>query len=648
MSAHSSPSTSLSAETKAASAGNREQREAILHASGPCLVLAGPGSGKTFVLIRHIRHLTEALHVPQEKLLVLTFSRAAAVQMRERYERETGAESRITFGTFHSVFYRLLKRVQGENRLVTDQDTEPLLAQIIRRYTGDAPPEMDEVRLAMTLARAVGEEKCDPSLSFADSFPMILGDYERALRGQGWIDFDGILLTFLSLLRENTVFRRQLQQRYTHVLVDEFQDINPVQYEILKLLAGGAGNLFGVGDDDQSIYAFRGSSPDICRRFLTDYPDAHRVVLRVNYRCSADIVLASSLVVRENKNRLEKRMQAKNASEVPVRLIAAENERREEEAVAAFLKSLPPSKRRCCTLLFRTNTQLQHFRKVLDGSADKGKAPSKSFPCSEIAGDLCAYLLCAEGVCAGAIPLESFSRILNRPNRLLFPELPHKRCLTRKEILSAVSGAAGRRAVQELLDDLSLLGRVRPGIGFRYLLGTLGYAAYAKDGISGEALRGLEAFLETLQEAAEQSESLPAFLEKIEEAAAAERLREENQTRKPAPPSSEGGPRLMTMHASKGLEFDTVLLPYCTEGRLPNRSAKSENEIEEERRLFYVAMTRAKHALLLFYAENPAGPSRFLDPLLIRPAGKKGGAVLTPPGVRLERAEDFLRKLPQG
>ena len=281
------------------------QREAVCCGTGPCEVIAGPGSGKTLVLTEHILYLIEHEHVPPSGILVLTFSRAAAAQMKERFSvRSQGRFRDVRFGTFHSVFFYILRESTGRNyALLTAFQREKILSQLILNYYDDPKerPAAEELEKMLRASSNTGED--------AEKIRCIQRDYRSYLRENRFIDFDDMILACRHILTRHAQVREYWQKQFRAILVDEFQDVNAEQYEVLRLLTDGRG-LFVVGDDDQSIYGFRGSSPSIMQRFMTDFPGAVRIFLGFNYRCSANICKAAGIMIRENRIRIEKAVQA--------------------------------------------------------------------------------------------------------------------------------------------------------------------------------------------------------------------------------------------------------------------------------------------------------------------------------------------------
>ena len=280
------------------------QREAVCCGPGPCEIIAGPGSGKTLVLTERILYLLDHFKLKPSQILVLTFSRAAAAEMKERFLKRAGENNRsVYFGTFHSAFFHILRESTRKDYAILGQSQKDrLISHLIGNYYPDENdrPQIEEIEKILRMAPAdIGDVKA----------ASIKRDYRSFLQENGYLDFDDMIIKCRRFLLSDPGSLRLWRSRFRAILVDEFQDINREQYEILKLLSDGQG-LFVVGDDDQSIYGFRGSSPSIMQQFMNDFPGASRVFLRNNYRCSGSVCKAAGLMIRQNKNRIPKDIRA--------------------------------------------------------------------------------------------------------------------------------------------------------------------------------------------------------------------------------------------------------------------------------------------------------------------------------------------------
>ena len=335
------------------------QREAVCCSLRPCEVIAGPGSGKTLVLTERIHYLIDHEKIDPSRILVLTFSRAAAAEMKDRFiKRDKERKRGVLFGTFHSVFFHILKEsTQIDYALLGQAQKEKLLRQLLRNHfpDPDSRPTLEEAEKALRSRSAVLPEN--------ESFPALRKDYRTFLRENHYIDFDDMILECSRLLRENAEARRYWRDRFRAVLVDEFQDINAEQYGILKLLTSGEG-LFVVGDDDQSIYGFRGSDPSIMEQFMADYRDADRIFLRSNYRCSGAICKASTMMIRANKMRIDKHVHAVRPAGSKTVLRGFADEAGEYLYLLRSIEALPDIYRQTLLLYYYEDMKAEEIAKI--------------------------------------------------------------------------------------------------------------------------------------------------------------------------------------------------------------------------------------------------------------------------------------------
>ncbi len=596
--------------------------------SGPCQVLAGPGSGKTYVIVQRILYLITVCQVPPSSILVLTFSKAAAAEMQQRFLLKSHHQyPEVSFGTFHSVFYQILKReAVPPPQLISVAFQMGLLQRLWEDVQGNTPAK-DEIR---ALAAAISRAKSDPGVNV--SIPFLTGGqfhticerYDRQLRERGLLDFDDMILECQKLLRSKKELLRRWQQRFPWILVDEFQDINTAQYEILELLAGQRANLFTVGDDDQSIYGFRGAAPGIMRRFLTDHPRAQRVELRCNYRCSQQIITLSQKLIVQNKDRLPKQVIATREAGPAVKKTGFLSAREEYDSMIRELQKMTAGQRSKTAIIVRTHMQGQRIYDALK-KAGISCAQEKQFQKQKLGNlffyeTVAGYFKLAAALGTGIIKRKELYLVMNRPERYLPRSIAKAETVTRDDLQKAVrENCATQKALSELLACCDTLRRMKPVHGIKYLRKTAGIERWlqTKDITAKECAL----LFDTLQREAvtmhSQRELLDLLCDKI-------RQQYDQSVGRSAPGMTaekentikEGSVHLLTMHASKGLEFDSVFLPDLNEGILPSRQADTPALIEEERRLFYVAITRARDRLWLFYvtgtAQSPVPVSRFL------------------------------------
>ena len=612
---------------------NTAQRCAVTWGEGPLLLLAGPGSGKTYTVTNRILYLIEQ-GVPPEEILVITFTKEAAEAMQQRFRKLSGGNYPVNFGTFHSVFYHILLESERAKhlKLLTDREKRKILYSIVKQLQtgagGDIPnadyaEEIPRILAAISLYKNtvnLGRATAEMPSEWRASFEKIMESYSAEMRKNKGIDFDDMLFACKRLLETDQVFRSSWQRRFRHILIDEFQDCNPVQYEVIKLLTAAPYNIFAVGDDDQSIYGFRGAEPDIMRRFADDFA-ARRLLLNLNYRCKGEIVTASLAVIGENRNRFPKELQAAEDSGGRALAIRHFTDRKEQDAwLLSEAEQWKPraAGRLSCAILFRTNSAMQRVAALLHGNGipfgmrDEGKSIYEHF----IAKDIMAYLALA----AGDWNRELLLRVINRPSRYISREAVGEG-RTLAEIRRYYMKGGGDARMRECLDrlerleqQLRSLEKMQPGLAVSYLLKAVGYEEYLR-GISGGNRERLTKWLE-LTEWFRNDAARYAGLKEWK--AAQEAYTETVLQRKRDVP--EEALQLMTVHSAKGLEFDRVIIPDCNEKNFPLGEMQSRETIEEERRIFYVAMTRAKKNLELLYLTGdqtrPRLPSRFLNPLL--------------------------------
>ena len=613
---------------------NSAQEEAIRHKDGPMLVLAGPGSGKTYVITNRVKHLIEECLVPPEEILVITFSRAAAGEMKQRFDTLTGGlYPGVTFGTFHACFFHMLQyaRGYGADSILRETDAISVLGEImteIRPEYAEDPAlvrdiyeEILRVKCSVLDTTQVEQLKHKPSTCDEKTFSEAFKRYLEALRVRRKLDFEDMLLLTRELLTEDDAVLAFWRKRYRYLLVDEFQDVNRLQYEIVRLLAGADGNLFAVGDDDQSIYGFRGSDPQIMQQMPKDMPSCRIVTLPVNYRSSPQITCAADALIANNSVRYRKDHTNVRPDGNAVRILRFDTVSSENEFLLSEITSLAASgcPLREIAVLFRTNLQMRSLCDAFGRAGIpyriRGFLPSLyDDPHVQV---VLAYLRAA----VGDRSRRTILTIANQPKRYL-----ERRLLTDAKIdLAAIREQAKREGktylatnVDRLIYDLSMLSRMNPYAAVNYIRKVIGYDKHVADHSprSEDALDTLAEF----QENAHAFETVPELFEAIENAS---RKDAGHRGAQPdgANESQDDRVALMTFHASKGLEFQHVYICDCNETLVPHKKALLPETIEEERRLLYVAMTRAREELSLLYTEKRFGkvlpPSGFLGEILL-------------------------------
>ncbi len=600
------------------------------------LVLAGPGSGKTFVVTQRIKYLIEQYHVKPDGILVITFTKAAAAEMQDRFARlNEGKLYPVHFGTFHSVFFQILRhtyRFTAQN-IIRERDKYRFLTQII----GEMPEEIrgqaqidDNIELLQNLLSEISavknngitpQEIQSTTVSQAE-FEYIFQRYKQEMNRCRLIDFDDMVLLCRNLLVERPDTLKLWQERFQYILVDEFQDICSLQYEVVRMLAKPQDNLFIVGDDDQSIYGFRGSKPEIMMNFTKDYPEAQQVLLNVNYRSKQGIVDTAGKLIAHNKVRFAKEVKAQNEQTDGVNIYSFSSKLKQAENIGLLIKQYmeqPGAKYSDIAILYRTNNHTVYTADKLmkEGIPFYMKEKPKNIYDSPIAKDIIAYLNYAlyENC------LEDFLRIMNRPVRYIKKSTVPRQAFRMEALIQ--NNKSTEYVVQnivDLYDALRFIKGLNPFSAVNFIRKGIGYEAFLKKQAlenGRDAAKEIE-MLEELMQLAKDFETIPEWLEHIQNYDTI--MREITQQENGLKSAGTDAVSMVTMHSSKGLEWKVVILPDVNEGVVPHKKAVTDNELEEERRMFYVAMTRAKESLFLFYIqEKEAGnllPSRFLDEIL--------------------------------
>lgn len=594
---------------------NEAQQKAMIHGEGPLLVLAGPGSGKTAVITRRISWLVTKHKVAPGNILVITFTKAAAMEMQERYERLCRENTEATavpvkgtanFGTFHAVFFKILKLAYNYSaaNIIKEEDSYQLISDIIRQAELEIEDEKDFIDGIRTEISKIKSERINIATYYSlncpeEAFQKIYRTYEEELRRRNLIDFDDMLVLCYELLVKRQDILASWQQKYQYILIDEFQDINRIQYEIIRLLAAPQDNLFVVGDDDQSIYQFRGAKPEIMLNFCKDYPSAGQILLNYNYRSKANIIQAALRLVSHNKKRFTKEIQAVKEAGAPVFTEVFPTQEEENEKIVELVrqyhrKGIPYPE---IAVLFRTNTQARSLMGKLMalGVPFRMRDTVPNLFEHWIAKNIIAYIKVAMGSRDRGLILQ----IMNRPKRYLARDVltsPTVSFFDWKQAYKDKKWAVENISALEY--DLGLIAKANPYAAVNYIRRAVGYDKYLEEYAEYRRMRPEELY-ETLNELQESARGFDTFeewflyMEQYKEELA--RQREKKQQARYSEPFD--GVTLETMHSAKGLEYEVVIVPDANEGITPYKKAVSPDEIEEERRMFYVALTRAKQFL---------------------------------------------------
>ncbi len=622
---------------------NERQREAVLTTEGPLLVLAGAGTGKTRVITYRVAHLIE-MGVPGSAILAVTFTNKAATVMKERIGellRSTGRDaSDVWVSTFHSFCARLIRRESQHLGLPRDfaiYDDDDQTAAVKRALaqlelsTDDYPPRSMRAQISYAknhgltseeMAASAAEARDDVRQKAAEVFRV----YNEILHKAAALDFDDLLLRAVELLREHADVRAAWNARFHYLMVDEFQDTNRSQEELVRLLAGTRKNVCVVGDEDQSIYAWRGARAGNLKRFTSDFPDAKLIRLEENYRSTQTILDAAAAVVKNNSDRLGKTLQATLGAGARLKFFEAPDSSAEAEFICGVLAGLvrnDPDAR--IAVLYRTGAQSRSFEEVLRrlGIRYRVVGGFSFYERAEVRNALAYVRLIfhpeddvallrvlnvpPRGI--GAVTVAALEARAKETSKSLWAVISSGEFLTGKKFSGAL------RSFCKLIEDLQKdCQEMQPTQLIERVLGSTGYLDWVEQQDNLEHTSRAENLRELANAMAEATEQGQTLEDVLDQAALASDSDQYDDT---IPVS------LMTLHSAKGLEFDAVFLAGLEEGLLPHgRSLGSNAEVEEERRLFYVGMTRAKQSLVLSravyrrtYGEErlrAALPSRFL------------------------------------
>ena len=608
---------------------NHAQTEAVAHNKGPCMVLAGPGSGKTLTIAKRIEYLIMKHKVRPEEILVITFTKYAAWEMKNRTRSICGPSSyAVTFGTFHGIYYGILKWAYrlNQSNLLSDEEKYRILREILPGIDWDQEPEADEEKdYLQELAIEIGNvknncmdiEEYEPVKYTTEKFRKLYRTYEETKKKYRKIDFEDMLIQCRDLFMKRPDILKKWQEKFQYILVDEFQDVNQAQYDVVRMLAAPQDNLFVVGDDDQSVYGFRGAKPGIMMEFMKDFPKARQILLDVNYRSSGYIVKGALRVIGNNKIRFEKKIEAFRKPDETVHVQEVKDPVQEAEYVLERIREYREKgvSYTEMAVLYRTNVDARAMSELMTEYQIPFVMKEHLNNIYEhfIALDMISYLRLSQG----EYDRKYFLQIANRPNRYL----------TRESMKTGnVSYESLRRyyrdkdwmvdRIDQLEWDMKMICDKTPYAAIQYIRKRMGYDEFLKEYAAYRKISSEDLFavLEEIWQNSKGYGTIKEWFEHIE--SYGKMLKEQNKKN-----GEKEGVNLMTMHAAKGLEFDTVFVIEANEGSCPYKKAIADEEIEEERRLFYVAMTRAKRKLVISYVKEKNGkdllPSRFVSELLL-------------------------------
>ena len=607
---------------------NKSQIQAISHMDGPAMVLAGPGSGKTTVITHRIKNLIEKAEVRPENILVVTFTKAAAISMQKRFSTlmNGGKGQLVTFGTFHSVFYKILRKSRRyeATEILSERQKTDYIREIIGRY-GISSNNISE--LSQNIINDIGNikgnmlnaQEYEPSCCKKEDFIKVYNAYNLELKKDGKMDFDDILRECYLLLCENHTILEQWRELYKYILIDEFQDINRIQMNIIELLASPLNNIFVVGDDDQSIYGFRGARPEIMIEFKDYYPEAELIVLNVNYRSTQSIINVAGRVIENNKTRLDKCAHANNDKDFQPDIRKFRNQVEELKFVVSKIKEYENQGISLSemAILVRNNSQIQEISSFLKNrkiEAESGKHRINIYN-GMVAKDILSYVRGALKF-DGTYFNEDLIYVLNKPQRYISRQV----VLSVNMNISAVRRIYSKNNIDSFLFHIEMIRKLPPQAALSYIRKGAGYEEYLRlYAIENNIpMSGLLKQLEQLVQECSKFNTLEQWINSIDSAQNSEG---QNFGKKS---SVEGGTNnrinIMTMHGSKGLEFKAVFIVDANQGIIPTSKALRERDFEEERRLFYVAITRAIDYLNVYAVEErlgcPIEVSMFVEEML--------------------------------
>ncbi|MCI8956496.1 MAG: ATP-dependent helicase [Eubacterium sp.] len=605
---------------------NENQIKAVSHKKGPAMVLAGPGSGKTTVITHRIKNLIES-GVPPEKILVVTFTKAAAIHMQKKFFHIMQGENWIrgsypvSFGTFHSIFFRILKHTKnyGGEKILGENVKFQILREIVLRkkieasnmndFIHNLASEISKIKSKMTDINSFESQCCNKEISQG-----VFEEYQRVLSYEHKIDFDDMLLKCYELFQEQPKILEKWQQIFEYILIDEFQDINYVQYEIIKMLAFPQNNIFVVGDDDQSIYGFRGACPELMFQFEKDFVGYEKIMLNRNYRSSEKIVKISERLICNNSNRFIKNMRSDFVGDVEPEIKLFKTQYEELEYIVQKIKKL-----KCVwiaeseiAILVRNNSQIPEIQKFLYNREiiANGRESKKFIYESVVAKDIIAYVKASLSYQnTNFRNNQDLIYVLNKPVRYISRHILAQENMNFHKLKEMYGQSMEiKKNIEKLEFDLQMLSNLKPMAAVLYIEKGIGYEKYLRDYAKEKhiSISVLRKQLEEIKNDCCRYHTLDDWINSIEE------TDEENV--------ESDNIKIMTMHSAKGLEFDAVFIVDVNQGIIPTSKAVRNRDYEEERRVFYVAVTRAKKILGVYAVTENLGcrvePSMFLNEVI--------------------------------
>ncbi len=594
----------------------QSQIQAISHKEGPVIVLAGPGSGKTTVITHRVKKLIEE-NVPPQKILVVTFTKDAATHMQKKFRdilKETNptcVNVPVTFGTFHSIYYHILqKSFPGKKTaIMTQEEKISILREIIIRTKLEVPSLQDfiqemEGEISIVKGNMQNPDFYQPGCCPAKDFRLVYREYEKERTARKKIDFDDILMECRKCFLEHTEILEKWQQIYEYILIDEFQDINPIQYEIIKMLARPQNNIFVVGDDDQSIYGFRGACPEIMSDFLMDFPESKKILLHKNFRSTQEIVRLSERLISHNASHRNKNMISACAAitSCPPDIRQFSNQWEELYYVSCKIKDYQKAGIRAdeIAVLVRNNSQISEIAGFLKNQRIQTDFSKKNIYSGMVAQDILAYAEAA--ITYDSIPFcenKSLHRIINKPERYIGMNLLQEKGMNFNLLRETYAHyPENLRNVEDLQFHFNFIRKLLPKAAVLYIQNGTGYEQYLGQYARKKKIK-TSVLYEQINEMMREAEQFSSLEEWVNSA----KLQPEKSVAK------SDTVRIMTMHRAKGLEFKVVFILDANQGIIPSSKVIREKEYQEERRIFYVAVTRAQEYLHIYGVAERLGCS---------------------------------------
>ncbi|SEV93101.1 ATP-dependent helicase [[Clostridium] fimetarium] len=588
---------------------NEAQISAINHNSGPAIVLAGPGSGKTTVITLRTKRLIEYYNVDPSKILVITFTKMAANEMKERFFKlMDGKKPSVTFGTYHAVFFTILKNAYNYSakNIIREEQQREYIKRMISKYDLEIEDENEFVSSVLGEISQVKGSRINLQLYYSincpeDVFRSIYQDYDSELKRNRLIDFDDMLVFCYELLSNRSDILSAWQNKYQYILVDEFQDINKVQYDVIKLLVEKSQNLFIVGDDDQSIYGFRGAKPEIMLDFTKDFVDAVKINLDINYRSTSNIVNSAKSVIDNNSKRFYKDIRAFNqiGNMVDIRefIDTSDENKYIIDSIQKYIED--GTKYKDIAVLSRTNIGARQ----LIGKLIEYNIP---FTTRDIIPNLYEHWIAKNifsyiRIAMGNRDRFEFLQIMNKPKRYISRDSMGTPLVDFEELRKLYEDKQWMvQRIDDFEKDLQLLKKMNPFAAINFIRRGIGFDDYLREYSQARRMNA-EDLLNVITEIQEEAREFSTYSEWFKHI---EDYNLELKEQVSSMGKTTDAVNLCTMHSSKGLEYKVVYIIDANEGIMPYNKAVLESEIEEERRMFYVAMTRAKEDLHIFYTKE--------------------------------------------